>query len=145
MILLIVAQCSLVLLSAISIHGIKAALTEQVGHTASLGDWVSKSRLCTPLFASLQIWKCVCRGYFTKPTSCSSFFPEQKAHGKQAQQAWMVQICELHNSATSKHQVSCICISRTKPARAFLTQDEPSCPSSPLLPPPHKAEVVTAL
>lgn len=69
MILLIVARYGSVLLRAIWIHEIKAALTEQVGHTASLGEWMSKSRLYASIFSGLQIKKCVFHGYFTMPTS----------------------------------------------------------------------------
>lgn len=57
MILLIVARYGSVLLRAIWIHEIKAALTEQVGHTASLGEWMSKSRLYASIFSGLQIKK----------------------------------------------------------------------------------------
>lgn len=85
MILLIVARYGSVLLRAILIHEIKAALTEQVGHTASLGERISKSRHYASIFSGLQINKCVFRGYFTMPTS-NSCFPQASAaentHGK---------------------------------------------------------------
>jgi len=79
------------LLRAIPIHEIKAALSEQVGHTASLGERIPKSRLYASIFSGLQIQKCVFHGYFTTPTSRSCFPPASAAdntHGKRAQQAW---------------------------------------------------------
>lgn len=47
---------------------IKAALTEQVGHRASLGEQISVSTLLMSTFPGSQTRKCVFHGYFTVPT-----------------------------------------------------------------------------